>query len=62
MTSDENARTEQAVGLDKAAELLDVGPDQVRAMIDEGLLTPLSGYDEPTFDHAEVVAARNLGG
>lgn len=53
------------VGIEAAARMLEVAPEQVRAMADEGLLTPVKPIDdagELWFSRAEVLAARNLGG
>lgn len=47
------------IGIEEAARQLEVGPAQVQAMIDEGLLTPVG---EGRLSRAEVLAARNLGG
>lgn len=51
----------ELVGPEEAARLLEVGPAQVQAMIDEGLLTPV-GDGEPRSRRAEVLAVRGLGG
>lgn len=52
---------DDTVEADEAARLLEVGAEQVRAMVEEGLLTPL-GREPVRFSRAEVLALRNLGG
>ena len=49
------------VGLDEAAALASVPVAQVRSMVDEGLLTPVSPTDM-RFRRADVLAVRMLGG
>ncbi len=65
MDHDPSGELDGEVGIEAAALLLEVGPDQVRAMAEEGLLTPITSIDdaeELRFSRAEVLAARNLGG
>ena len=64
MAHDSTGDLDEEIGIDAAAQLLEVGPDQVRAMADEGLLTPMTtiGSEELRFSRAEVLAARNIGG
>ncbi|HTX62015.1 MAG TPA: hypothetical protein VMD28_00145 [Acidimicrobiales bacterium] len=50
------------VDLEEASRILEAAPDQVQAMIDEGLLTVSGDHHEPRFLRAEVVALRGLGG
>ena len=50
------------IGIEEAARLLETGAEQVRAMLDEGLLTPCEGTEGVRVSRAEVLAARNLGG
>ncbi len=49
------------VGVTEAAELLAVVPDRVRAMVDEGLLTPVTTGGQVRFARADVMALRLLG-
>ena len=53
---------DETVDVTTAAGILEVQPEQIQAMVDEGLLTPLDGHAETTFSAAEVRAAKNLGG
>ena len=53
---------DETVDVTTAAGILEVQPEQIQAMVDEGLLTPLEGHDQPTFSTAEVHATKNLGG
>jgi hypothetical protein len=46
----------------QAAHLLEVGPAQVEAMVEEGLLTPVGSGAERRFRRDEVLAVRQLGG
>jgi hypothetical protein len=50
------------VDLDEAARILETGPGQVQAMIEEGLLAVTGDHGEPRFLRAEVLALRELGG
>jgi hypothetical protein len=50
------------IGIEEAARLLETGAEQVRAMLDEGLLTPCPGTPDLRVSRAEVLAARNIGG
>ena len=46
-----------------AAEVLEVTPDRVLVMVEEGLLHPVGDGDGgPVFDGAEVHALHDLGG
>ena len=65
MGLDPTGAMDDEVGIETAALLLEVGPEQVRAMAEEGLLTPITPIDDAAelrFSRAEVLAARNLGG
>lgn len=54
---------DDVIGVHEAGELLDVPDEQVRAMVEEGMLTPIDdGGDEPRFVRATVLAVRQLGG
>jgi hypothetical protein len=52
------------IGVDEAAELLEVARDRVQVMVEEGLLTPIDegGVGGPRFRRAEVIALSELGG
>jgi hypothetical protein len=50
------------IGVDEAAELLEVTPDRVFVMVEEGLLSPAGESDPPQFRRAEVIALSELGG
>lgn len=56
------AETPETVDVSAAAEILEVGPEQVEAMAAQGMLTPIQGGGGTVFDAAEVRAAKNLGG
>ena len=53
---------DDVISLDEAAEMLQITPDRVRAMVEEGLLDPVSGGEPPRFDPAQVRAVHDLGG
>ena len=59
--SDANDATD-LVGVEEAARLLEVTPDRVQVMVDEGMLLPAGGPGEPRFRRDEVIALRELGG
>jgi len=50
------------IDADEACELLEVAPDRLDAMIEEGLLTRTTGADGDRFSRSEVMALRQLGG
>ena len=50
------------VDLRQASDLLTVPPEQVRAMVSEGMLTPSVVGETLLFDRAEVMAVRLQGG
>jgi hypothetical protein len=58
----EDASAAAAVDADEAARILGVGLEQVDAMVEEGLLSPLSGPGERRFAANEVHAVRVQGG
>jgi hypothetical protein len=64
MVDDESRDPGALVGIDEAAELLEVARDRVPVMVEEGLLTPVDeeGVDGPRFRRAEVIALSELGG
>lgn len=50
------------VGEAEAIRLLEVAPDRLAAMVEEGLLTPVGEGPERRFRREEVLAVRELGG
>lgn len=63
MTDPQAGEPDDLIGLDEASALLEVPVEQVRAMADQGLITPSgSSADAPEFLRGEVIAARELGG
>ena len=50
------------VGVDEVCALLEVTPDRVQVMVDEGLLDPVEGDGELRFERGAVIAVRELGG
>jgi hypothetical protein len=50
------------VGIDDVCSLLEVTPDRVQVMVEEGLLDPVEGEDELRFERGAVIAVRELGG
>jgi maltose-binding protein MalE len=53
---------EETLDATQAAEVLEVTPDRIAVLVEEGLLTPLPGRDDVAFDPAEVRAVNLLGG
>jgi hypothetical protein len=62
VSESEAADDPDRIGIGEAARMLEVGPDQVRAMVEEGLLTAAGPESAHWLSRAEVLAARNLGG
>ena len=52
----------ETISLDEAAEMLEVTPDRVRVLVEEGLLDPVPGDGPARFDPAQVRAVHDLGG
>jgi hypothetical protein len=54
------------VGVDEVCALLEVTPDRVQVMVEEGLLDPVEGSGEGDgklrFERGAVIAVRELGG
>ena len=54
------------VGVDEVCALLEVTPDRVQVMVEEGLLDPVEdpgeGAGELRFERGAVIAVRELGG
>lgn len=51
------------IGIEEAAALLDEPAEQVRTMLEEGMLTAVGDADgEPRVRRAEVLAVRQMGG
>jgi hypothetical protein len=58
-----DARNDDLVGVEDAAEVLEVPVEQVHAMADQGLITPVEGSgDGARFRRSELLAARLQGG
>jgi Glycosyl transferase family 2 len=52
----------ELVDAHEASVLLEVTPDRIQVMVDEGLLVPVEGAGDPRFPRGEVIALRELGG
>ena len=52
----------ELLGMDAAAALLGVPVEQVRSMVEQGMLTQVEDADGPCFRRAELIAAREAGG
>ena len=52
----------ELIDADEASRLLEVTPDRIHAMVDEGMLTPAGDGDDLRFSRGEVIAARMQGG
>jgi len=50
------------VDMDEVCALLEVTPDRVQVMVEEGLLDPVEGEGELRFERGAVIAVRELGG
>jgi hypothetical protein len=50
------------IDVGEAAQLLEVTPDRIMVLVEEGLLEPIGDSDEPRFGRGEVEALRELGG
>jgi hypothetical protein len=61
MTETGSGAPDELIGVDEASTLLEVTPDRVEVMVEEGLLSPV-GDGPRRFRRAEVLAARELGG
>lgn len=53
---------EELLGLDAASELLGVTVEQVRTMVEQGIITAHESGEGPGYRRAELIAARELGG
>lgn len=60
--NDKRSAGDELVGREEALRLLEVGEEQLRVMIDDGLLTPVGELGNERFSRAKVLAARELGG
>ena len=56
-----SAPIDDLLDLSQASQHLGVGPEQIRAMVDQGLLTPVNAAGDQ-FRHSEVEAVRLQGG
>jgi hypothetical protein len=61
MTETGEGTPDDLIGVDEASALLEVTPDRVGVMVEEGLLTPVGDGDRQ-FRRGEVLAVRELGG
>ena len=61
MTETRSGAPDDLIGVDEASALLEVTPDRVAVMVEEGLLTPVGDGDR-RFRRGEVLAVRELGG
>ena len=61
MTNKEPARPDETIDAQEASDLLEVPPDRIEVLVQEGLLTPLGDGEERRFRRAEVLAVRDLG-
>jgi len=52
----------ELLGMDAAAALLGVPVEQVRTMVDQGMLTQVEDDAGPCFRRAELIAVREAGG
>jgi hypothetical protein len=50
------------VDMDEVCALLEVTPDRVQVMVEEGLLDPVDHDGELRFERGAVIAVRELGG
>jgi hypothetical protein len=62
MGGSEGEHSSELIGVEETCALLEVTPDRIQVMVEDGLLTPVGGPGEPRFYRGEVVAARELGG
>jgi len=62
MGETESSDSGALIGIDEAAEILEVARDRVQVMVEEGMLTPVDEAGEPRFRRAEVIALSELGG
>lgn len=61
MSSQQPPGFDDTVDSDEASVLLEVPPDRIEVLVQEGLLTPLPDTEERRFRRAEVLAVRDLG-
>jgi hypothetical protein len=62
MEDDQAEDPAELIDAGEAARLLEVAPDRVQVMVDEGLLTPADDGVGVLFMRSEVEAIRLLGG
>lgn len=58
---DETGDDNELMELAEASRALEVTPDRVEAMVQEGLLTPVGEGPDRRFRRSEVLAVRQLG-
>jgi hypothetical protein len=61
MTNQEPGGPDDLLDADEASALLEVAPDRVDVLVEEGLLTPLGDGEQRRFRRSEVLAVRDLG-
>ena len=61
MTNQEHVGPDDMLDAEEASVLLEVPPDRVDVLVDEGLLTQLGDGEERRFRRSEVLAVRDLG-
>ncbi|HMF05362.1 MAG TPA: hypothetical protein VKH17_11150 [Acidimicrobiia bacterium] len=61
MTNQEPGGPDDLIDADEASALLEVPPDRVDVLVEEGLLTQFGGGGERRFRRSEVLAVRDLG-
>jgi len=61
MTNQEPGRPDDTVDAEEASALLEVPPDRIDVLVQEGLLTPVGDAEERRFRRSEVLAVRDLG-
>ena len=57
-----DAKADDLIGREDACRLLEVAEPQLDAMIDEGLLSPVTGAQPQGFYRSQVIALREAGG
>ena len=61
MTNQQPGGPDDLIDAAEASALLEVAPDRVDVLVEEGLLTPIGDGDQRRFRRSEVLAVRDLG-
>jgi len=61
MTNQEPAGPDDLLDAAEASALMEVPPDRIDVLVEEGLLTPVGDSAERRFRRSEVLAVRDLG-